>query len=303
MREAYGAGILTNVFSIPSDNIFSSNSYYTITFNTATTGTIKTIEIKFPIGFNVAAANLIEVQGIGAGSLSVVGQVVKYTVSSPVSVPAPRAIKIMIADVTNAVTLSNQISVVTKDNSISSGVIDGPTNSALFKLIQITNPMISTGAVTATKIGADAIDSSKIKNGQIGNSDIANSAINSDKLADNSVSTNCSPNSPHTCTSKLADYAVTQSKIRTGAVIPHVSEYKSTIVVIPAKTGGVAVASCINEGEVATGGGFYIEPANGKVIVEQSIPNGTREWLVLAYNTDIIDRGILAKVLCMRLLP
>lgn len=295
--------MLTNLFAIPSENVFSSKSYYAIIFNTATTGTIKTIEMQFPIGFNIAVANLIEVQGIGPGSLSSSGQILKYTVSSPVIVPAPKTIKFLVADISNSASPSNQISVTTRDNSISPLVIDGPTNSAPFKLIQVTEPMIGTGAVTTPKIAADAIDSSKIKDGQIGNSDIGNSAINSQKLADNSVTTSCSPNQPYTCTSKLADYSVTRSMIRTGAVAPEVSEYVGTVAVIPPKAGKTARASCLQEGEVATGGGFFMEPAYGKVIVEESMLEGTRGWLVVAYNTDTVDRGIIAKVLCTRLLP
>src|SRR5438093_285757 len=90
LPSAYGAGALTNVFALPSNNLFKGTGYYNVGFTTATTGTIKTIEITYPVGFNVAGAKLIQSQGTGAGSISVIGQVVKYTITTPVSVTAPK---------------------------------------------------------------------------------------------------------------------------------------------------------------------------------------------------------------------
>lgn len=163
IRSAFGAGSLTNVFAVPSNNIFNTKSYYIIAFTTATTGTIKTVELTFPTGFNIASAKLIEVQGIGPGSLSVAGQVLIYAVTSPVSVPPPRAIKIMISDISNAAVTSNQMSVLTKDISVNPIVIDGPTSSAPFTLTQVTNPMI----------GPNAVDGGKIVDGSVGKTDVS----------------------------------------------------------------------------------------------------------------------------------
>src|SRR2546426_4606566 len=101
LPSAYGAGALTNVFALPSNNVFKGTGYYNIGFTTATTGTIKTIEITFPAGFNVAGAKLIQTQGTGAGSLSVTGQTVKYTITTPVSVTAPKSMMTMIGNIVN----------------------------------------------------------------------------------------------------------------------------------------------------------------------------------------------------------
>ena len=186
--SAYAAGALTNVFAMPSDNTLSTMSYYTIAFNTATAGIVKSMEITFPAGFNIASSKLIEVQGIGVGSISVTGQILKYTVSSPVSIPAARSVKIMIANIINSAVSSNQISVVTKDNSINSAIIDGPTNSAIFNLIQVTNPMIGNSAVTSTKLGTDSVDSFKIKDGQVGLADMAANSVDGSTIKDSSIS-------------------------------------------------------------------------------------------------------------------
>ena len=61
VNTAYGAGALTNVFALPADNLFSTKTYYTIAFTTATAGAIKDIEITFPAGFNLASARLLQV--------------------------------------------------------------------------------------------------------------------------------------------------------------------------------------------------------------------------------------------------
>src|SRR5437867_6860567 len=122
---AYGAGALTNVFALPSNNLFKGSAFYNVGFTTATTGTIKTIEITFPAGFNVAGAKLIQSVGTGAGSISVSGQVVKFAIASPVSVTAPKAMMIMIGNIVNPAVTSNQVSVATKDAA--AVVLDGPT--------------------------------------------------------------------------------------------------------------------------------------------------------------------------------
>jgi hypothetical protein len=188
VQKAYGAGVLANVFALPADNLFSTKTYYTIAFTTATTGSINVIEMMFPAGFNVASAKLLEVQGIGAGSLSVSGQTVTYTISSAVSVPAQRAIKISIADITNSAITSNQVAVTTKALSGPNIVIvDGPTNSAIFTLIQVSNPMITNGAVSNTKIGANAIDTTKIIDGQVTVADMAANSVDASKITDGSI--------------------------------------------------------------------------------------------------------------------
>jgi hypothetical protein len=188
VQKVYGAGVLTNVFALPADNLFSTKTYYTIAFTTATAGAIREIEMTFPAGFNVASAKLLEVQGIGAGSLSVSGQVVKYTISSAVSVPASTAIKISLADITNAATTSNQVAVTTKALSGPNIVIvDGPTNSAVFTLIQVSNPMIGANTVTAPKLTANSVDNTKIQDGQVTVTDLAPSSVDANKIRDGTV--------------------------------------------------------------------------------------------------------------------
>jgi hypothetical protein len=188
INAAYGAGILTNVFALPADNLISTKTYYTIAFTTASAGAIRDVEMTFPAGFNVANAKLLQVQGIGAGSLSMTGQLLKYTVSSPVSISASRAITISMADITNAATTSNQIAVTTKGISgVIQVILDGPTNSATFTLIQVSNAMIGANAITAPKIAANSIDNTKIIDGQVTIADLAANSVDASKIKDGTI--------------------------------------------------------------------------------------------------------------------
>ena len=158
LPSAYGAGALTNVFALPSNNLYKGTGFYNVGFTTATTGTIKTIEITFPAGFSVAGAKLIQSVGMGAGSISISGQVVKYTITTAVSVTAPKAMMILIGNIINSGVTSNQVSVATKDAA--AVVIDGPTNSATFTLTRVTNSMVQSGIALT---GSASIDSPTFK--------------------------------------------------------------------------------------------------------------------------------------------
>jgi hypothetical protein len=134
------AAPLTNVNIVPSNNIVNTRTTYDIIFNTATTGTIKTIEMNFPSSFDVQFTfgpnpKLIDKIGIGSGSLSNGGSSTKlvYTVNSPVSVSAGTRIRLEIGRIDNSqLTTSNfhQVTITTKNTG--GNTIDGPTLSDTF---------------------------------------------------------------------------------------------------------------------------------------------------------------------------
>ena len=255
--------------------------------------------MKFPSGFDVSSANLIEVQGIGGGSLSVSGQVVKYTVISPVPITAPKAIKIMIAGITNAATISNQVTVSTIDNSIPNIVIlDGPTNSAPFTLIPVKNAMIDNLAVTSPKMVDNSITSSKIQDGQVATSDVANGAITSNKLDNNSVNTVCNPQG--LCTSKLADNAVIPSKIAPGAVKPQVTPRFGSITTISAGDSLYGSGRCELD-ELAIGGGYKADSRN--IDVMQSYLSNANTWALHLVNRDTVSHTVQVQAVCLKLIP
>ena len=96
IKPAMAAVTLRSIAILPSNNIVNTRTTYDIIFQTATSGTIKTIVMDFPSGFDVSAATrYIERSGIGSGSLSnPSGSTLVYTVSSPVSVAAGTMIRL-----------------------------------------------------------------------------------------------------------------------------------------------------------------------------------------------------------------
>lgn len=220
LKEAFGAGALTNVFAMPANNIHNARTYYTVAFTTATTASIKTVDMTFPTGFDVSSARLIQVQNLGAGSLTVAGQVVKYTVTTPVSVAAPKAIKIMIGDVTNPAFIlngpANQVSVVTRAISGPNQVIvDGPTNSATFPLIQVSGAMIGANAITGAKLATSAVDASKVQDGSLTRADMSAASLKKNVISD---CANCVDGWNPGGNSKLFTNIIEPAVVRTSAV-------------------------------------------------------------------------------------
>jgi hypothetical protein len=134
LKPAMAAGTLTSIAILPTNNIVNTRTTYDIIFKTATTGTIKTINMVFPSGFDVSAATrVIERSGIGSGSLTAPSSTTLiYTVSSPVSVSAGTTIRLEIGRIENSETenIAARVSITTKNTG--GNTIDGPTNSPSF---------------------------------------------------------------------------------------------------------------------------------------------------------------------------
>ena len=62
------AAPLRNVIVNPTNNIVNTIATYEITFMTGTTGTIKSLQIDFPVFTDISSSKLIERTGIGRGS-------------------------------------------------------------------------------------------------------------------------------------------------------------------------------------------------------------------------------------------
>jgi hypothetical protein len=127
--HALAAGSLSSVFAIPTNNILNTITTYDIKFKTGTAGTIKEVDVSFPAGLDISRSKLIEVSGIGSGSISTSGQIVIYRVNSPVSVSAGTSIRLEVGNIVNTAvpSTSYKISVTTKTSST---IIDGPTPSS-----------------------------------------------------------------------------------------------------------------------------------------------------------------------------
>src|SRR2546428_3450413 len=182
LPSAYAAGVLTGISVMPSDQTVVQQSYYTVQFTTATTGIIHTIKVTYPAGFVMGGTKLIEVSGIGGGSLSISGQTLTYTIASPVSVAAGKQIKLMFGNIKNGATTSNTVAISTIDGGVP---IDSGTGT--FTLTQIANAMIAPSAVTNSKLATNSVSSSKIRDGQVALVDLANNSVNGSKIVDGSV--------------------------------------------------------------------------------------------------------------------
>ena len=176
VKEAEAAG-LTNVSVVPASNIINERATYDIFLETATTGTIKTIEMTFPPSFDLTAATrYIERSGIGSGSLSSSGSTLKYTVNSPESVPAGTNIRLEIAKIVAGAEGSFTVSIKTSKTG-SSGTLDGPTDSGVFTIKSIgTNDILD-----------NKVSSSDIKDNSITGSDISTALMIQKTLHDDTV--------------------------------------------------------------------------------------------------------------------
>src|SRR5437867_1809647 len=181
LPSAYAVGVLTGISVMPSDQAVLQKSYFTVQFTTATVGTIHTIKATYPAGFNMAGTTLIEVSGIGSGSLTVGGQTLTYTVAVPASVAAGTKIKLMVGNVINGATTSNSVAIETNN----AAMIDSGTGT--FTLTQITNAMIATSAVSNSKIATSAVSNSKIADNAVSLSKMQANSVNGTKIVDGSV--------------------------------------------------------------------------------------------------------------------
>ena len=127
-----------SIFTSLSSNIANTNSSYQIEFETATNGTIKTIDIGFPDHYNTQFAKLIETNGINPGSLSFSSgtypypSTIHYTVTSPVPIPADTYIKLKISNITNTNVAGEDYTLLTTTKDDAGNTIDGPSETKTF---------------------------------------------------------------------------------------------------------------------------------------------------------------------------
>jgi hypothetical protein len=146
-----------------TNNFVASKAYYDISFRTASAGAIKTITMDFPTGTSVGSALIVEAVGIGAGTLSAsAGEVLTYTVTNAVNVPALTNIRIQISNINNPPTPSGTFTVSLTTRNAANAVIDGPTPTSAYNMVQVGNSQIAPGAVTTTKIATGAVTTGDI---------------------------------------------------------------------------------------------------------------------------------------------
>jgi len=155
------AAPLTTPFVSPSSNYAGKASQYAVQFTTASTDTIAKIKMDFPTGTLLTNARVIDVNGIGVGTLSVVGDSLIYTVTSPQSISAGVQITLFVGKIANSPTAAPSNIAITTLNG-SDGIIDGPTNGSFTlqtKLGSTLTVVDSTGKVgIGTSTPAEKLD-------------------------------------------------------------------------------------------------------------------------------------------------
>jgi subtilisin family serine protease len=100
------AGSLNYIYATQTNNFVNIKSYYDIMFRTSTPGPIKKVDVSFPAGTYVGAANLIEAVGIGSGKISATGssstgQTLTYTTNSADNVATGTNIRLQFSNIVN----------------------------------------------------------------------------------------------------------------------------------------------------------------------------------------------------------
>jgi hypothetical protein len=178
---------LAGVTSRQTNNIVNTNAYYDIVFRTTTTGAIKSVQITFPAGTDISAARLLELEGLGPGTISVAGQTFTYTVNSAATIPSNTLIRLQLTNIVNPISPSTGYQVTVTTRNAASAIIDGPTPSTTYPMKRMQNEDIGVNAITTDKIAPGNVNTGDIATGAVTEGKIADGAIMTPKIADDSV--------------------------------------------------------------------------------------------------------------------
>ena len=126
---------------VQTNDLAGITGYYDVIFKTSQFGTISSVQIDFPVGTDISDGKLIEVSGISSeGMTTVMGQTINYEVAKATPVKAGQEIRLEFADIINPMDGNYQVTVTTRDKS--GMIIDGPTLSSIYSIIQTPTPPI-----------------------------------------------------------------------------------------------------------------------------------------------------------------
>jgi hypothetical protein len=176
---------LSSLTARPTNNIVNTNSFYDVVFLTATSGTIKTIQVTFPAGTTIpSTAFFNEAEGIGPGTASKSGQTITYTVTNAVNVPAGTKIRLEFANINNPLSPSANYKVTVTTRNAASTPIDGPTPSTAYTMKQIGANVIADNAITSSKLGTFSVTGPKLDTGSVSTSKLEEQAVTAPKIAE-----------------------------------------------------------------------------------------------------------------------
>lgn len=92
--------------------------------------------MDFPAGTSVGSALLVEATGIGPGTVSAsAGEVLTYTVTNAVNVPANTIIRIQMSNINNPPNPSASLTVGITTRDAANTPIDGPTPTTAYNMV------------------------------------------------------------------------------------------------------------------------------------------------------------------------
>jgi hypothetical protein len=129
---AFAAGTLTNIsWTVSNSQVSKTAVAYSFAFKTATAGTIKTVTMTVPSG-TAGTPAVGTVYGLGAGTASLAGTTLTYTVTSAVSVPANIPIYVSFTGLTNTGAAGSYTSSIATNTAVPAVIDSGTSQSVTF---------------------------------------------------------------------------------------------------------------------------------------------------------------------------
>jgi hypothetical protein len=148
-QSVLAASLTSLSWAVSNNQAAATPTNYAYSFKTATTGTIKTVTFTVSGAGLAGAPAIVVAYGLGAGSVSRVGQVITYTVTAAVSVSAGIPIFIELSGLTNPATGSYTTAIAT--NTAAPAVIDtGTTPAVVFAASNTTKVIVVAKSLTFT---------------------------------------------------------------------------------------------------------------------------------------------------------
>ena len=128
LSSTAGAGTLTVMsWAVSNNQIGATGVTYSYSFKTAATGTIASVTFAVSGAGLAGTPTVARNYGIPAGTVSISGQTITYTVSSPISVTAGTPIYLSFAGLTNSSTAGSYTTLITTQTSVPATIDSGTT--------------------------------------------------------------------------------------------------------------------------------------------------------------------------------
>ena len=146
---ASAAALTTVSWTVSNNQVSATGVSYSYSFKTGTAGTIGKVVFTVSGAGLAGTPTIVKNYGIPAGTVARAGQVITYTVTTPVAVAANVPIYIELGANTNSATVGSYTTSV-QTQTAASAVIDGPTNTNAVTLAATNTAVTVTVAKSTT---------------------------------------------------------------------------------------------------------------------------------------------------------